>query len=150
MMNINCFATILKYIFEILYNHTLFLFHTLFILKNIIKRDIIFFFIFSFSQASSTFIYFISVYLLKSFIKIKKVIRTCVHRIARWIIRWAITLRLILINSAGRIDTATSVLAEIAVAEAHLMWITVASRITRAFKTTYSFSAFSVNTARPS
>lgn len=74
-------------------------------------------------------------------------IRTCVHRIARWIVRRAVTLRLILVNPTGRVDAATCILAKIAVAETGLMRIAVASRITRALETVYGLSALGVNAA---
>lgn len=76
--------------------------------------------------------------------------RTFVHWIARWMIRWTVALRLILINSTGCIDTATSILAEIAGAEAGLVRIAVASRIACAFETVHSLSAFGVDAARSS
>jgi hypothetical protein len=73
-----------------------------------------------------------------------------VHWIARWIIRWAVTLRLVLVDSTGRVDAATSILAEIAIAETGLMRIAVASWIARAFEAVQGLSTFSVDAARSS
>lgn len=72
------------------------------------------------------------------------------HWIARWIIRWTIALRLILVNSTGRVDAAASVLAQIAVAEACLMRIALASWIARALETVQSLPTLGVNAARSS
>lgn len=76
---------------------------------------------------------------------------TSMHRIARWIVGWAVTLRLVVINTTGSIHSTASILAKFSsVADASLMRIAVTSRIAGALESVQGLPAFRVHAARSS
>lgn len=69
-------------------------------------------------------------------------------RVSGWIVRWTITLRLILINATGGIQSALYVFAD--VTSTSLITISTASRFADALETVSAFSAFRVRATWPS
>lgn len=73
---------------------------------------------------------------------------TAMHRIAEWEVRWTVALRLVLVDPAGSVQSATSVLAELSsLADASLVWVSVASRVASALEAVQGFSALGVHAA---
>lgn len=73
------------------------------------------------------------------------------HGIAEWEVGWTITLRLVLVNAAGCVRSATGVLTEFtSVTDASLMRITLAARVAGTLKTVQSLPTLRVYAARSS